>query len=271
LHFFTSYEFCAAQLASFAIGMVTLVEFYFISIFYVLVNQLTGASAGAQLTYFAPGLGVGSLISMIRPMQHPKYPIVAGLAIITIALGLISRALEDGRTLLVSLPMVLAGVGIGLAVRPLYTFTRSLHPSTSQSSLVLAIAHFCSTLGGTVGIAQCSIILNATVRSYLADLFAQGVVSSDEIDSLVYLSSTSLEAINNLPPDLAVHVRNAFRYGTHWAFVGLIPYACIACILAFFIPRRSGSAVPGKDAEKEATAHHDALIVYIPPIGEASA
>ncbi len=97
---FTSFDVCAVQFAVFTSGMVMLVMFYFISIFFAIVGGLTGTRSGAQLLYFAPGLGAGSLCSMvmIKKLRQPKIPIVLGGLIISVSLGLVSWAMDRNVT-----------------------------------------------------------------------------------------------------------------------------------------------------------------------------
>jgi hypothetical protein len=56
LEVFTSYDVCAVQYASFVSGMVMLVMFYFVGIFWTIVAGLSPGQAGVQLVYFAPGM-----------------------------------------------------------------------------------------------------------------------------------------------------------------------------------------------------------------------
>lgn len=92
------------------------------------------------------------------------------------------------------------------------------------------------TFGGTVGLAQCGAVLNARVRSYIANLFASGVLSLEDAAQLSSLGGLeSIQAISALPPALAQHVRDAFRLGVRWAFISLIPWTSLALILVLFL------------------------------------
>ena len=96
LALFRSFNLCVTQYAILVSGMVMLVMFYFVAIFFTIVGGLSGTDAGTQLLYFAPGLGGGSLLSMVmvRRLRQPKFPIVLGSSIIPIALGLVSWAID---------------------------------------------------------------------------------------------------------------------------------------------------------------------------------
>ena len=77
-------------------SMIMPVMFYFVAIFFTIVNGLSGTDAGTQLLYFAPGLGGGSLLSMtvVRRLRQPKVAIILGGLVITVALGLVSWAID---------------------------------------------------------------------------------------------------------------------------------------------------------------------------------
>ena len=56
MNMFRSYDVVATSWATFASGMVMLGVFYFIAIFYVIVQGKDSVSSGVQLLYFAPGI-----------------------------------------------------------------------------------------------------------------------------------------------------------------------------------------------------------------------
>ena len=64
LELFASVDLCITQYGFFVSGMVMIVMFYFIAIYFTIVGGLTGTEAGTQLLYFAPGMGGGALASI---------------------------------------------------------------------------------------------------------------------------------------------------------------------------------------------------------------
>ena len=75
LELFASADLCIVQYAFFVGGMVMIVMFYFVAIFFTIVGGLNGTEAGTQLLFFAPGLGAGSLSSifMMRQLRQVRY------------------------------------------------------------------------------------------------------------------------------------------------------------------------------------------------------
>ena len=56
LELFKSADICIVMYSTFVNGMVMLVMFYFVAIFFVIVSGLSPTKSGAQLVYFAPGM-----------------------------------------------------------------------------------------------------------------------------------------------------------------------------------------------------------------------
>ncbi|KAF7421272.1 hypothetical protein PC9H_011794 [Pleurotus ostreatus] len=241
LEIFTSYDVCAVLAASFVSGMVMIVMLYFVAIFMTIATGLSATNAG----------GGGSLLSslMIKHLRQPKYPILFGGLLLPIALGLISLAMQQDKQNLVKGFMVLAGVGIGVAIGPLAIHARFSQPP-ERLAIVSAMLLFFRSLGGTIGLAQCAAVLNAKVRVYLQDAVASGAVSAEHAAALASISGSgglgSIQEIDILPPDVQELVRNGFRNGVRWAFISLIPWAVVAFVLTVFLTN-----IRGTDAEEE--------------------
>lgn len=119
-------------------------------------------------------------------------------------------------------------------------------------AVVVSLNLFFRTLGGAVGIAQLAAVLNSRVRTFIGSRIHSGEISPQQalqlLDSLNSLDSAN--GIFNLPPDLQAIVNNAFKDGLRWAFISLIPWSGVACILVFFLSRipaeRLGPAPTGR-------------------------
>lgn len=82
--------------------------------------------------------------------------------------------------------------------------------------------------------------MNTRVNKYLAELIVSGSITALDAKALSQLSSgsiASIQAISALPPDVAAQVREAFRQGTRWAFISLIPWAVVAFAASLFLSR----------------------------------
>ncbi|PIL36094.1 MFS general substrate transporter [Ganoderma sinense ZZ0214-1] len=260
---FTSFDVCAVQFAVFTSGMVMLVMFYFISIFFAIVGGLTGTRSGAQLLFFAPGLGAGSLTSMIlvKRLRQPKIPIIIGGLIINVSLGLVSWAMDRNVKSEIDGFLVVAGVGVGMSIGPLAVHSRFSQPE-SRIAIISGLTLFSRALGGTVGLAQCGAVLNGKVTSSLRALLTSGTISAQDAALLqngLESGITSVQGISSLPPEVQQYVRNAFQEGTRWAIISLLPWASVAFFLSLFLSNirdtdkeaRLASSRPGQRSESE--------------------
>ncbi|CCM03054.1 uncharacterized protein FIBRA_05173 [Fibroporia radiculosa] len=237
---FRSLDICLIQASTFVSGMVMIVIFYFVATFMTIVAGRSASSAGSQLVYFAPGMGAGSItqIYWIKRFRQPKAPIVLGGVVMTVALGLLSMALEQNKEGLVDGFMAMTGVGVGLSIGALAVHARFSQPA-DKVAIVSALSLFFRALGGTIGLAQCGAVLNAKVKLYLEDLITSGTISGAAAGQLSQASASlsSIQSINALPSELQSYVKDAFRDGTRWAFISLVPWAALAAIGTLFLSK----------------------------------
>ncbi|KAI0743922.1 MFS general substrate transporter [Daedaleopsis nitida] len=253
LELFTSLDLCIAQYAIFVSGMIMLVMFYFVAIFFTIVNGLSGTEAGTQLLYFAPGLGAGALLGifLLRNFRQPKYPIVLGGLIIAVSLGLVSYAMDINDKGKINGFLIMAGTGVGLSIGPLAIHCRFSQP-THRVAVVSALTLFSRALGGTVGLAQCGAVLNSKVNSYITSLITSGRLSPQDAGVLAQGLSdgiTSVQSISELPPAVQALVKEAFQQATRWCFISLIPWAGLSFILTLTL-----SNIRDTDREARETA-----------------
>ena len=92
-------------------------------------------------------------------------------------------------------------------------------------------------------------MLNGKVTSNITNLLASGVLSPDEAAAVARAAAAgmdSLDSIDALPAAVQTLVRDAFRQGTRWAFISLVPWAGLAFVASLFLAR-----IPDADAKAE--------------------
>jgi hypothetical protein len=94
-------------------------------------------------------------------------------------------------------------------------------------------------LGGTIGLAQCGAVLNAKVSHYITQLALSGAISASDAQaiSLSAAGLTSVDGLDGLPADIQQAVRDAFRQGTRFAFISLIPWCALSFLATLFLQR----------------------------------
>ncbi|KAL5512252.1 hypothetical protein ACEPAG_3537 [Sanghuangporus baumii] len=233
-----NFDVIATNLAALTSGMVMLVVFYFVALYFIIVSGQSETHAGTQLLYFAPGLGIGTVmaIQMVSRLRQPKYPILLGDTIIPISLGLISMAINSNNERQIKGFMIMAGIGVGLTFGPIGIQARFSQP-TERVAIVSALNLFFRSLGGTIGLAQCGTVTSAKVRAYFNGLPPSALAGLQGTNAASFTAAglTSIDQIDSLPSEAQELVRSAFQDGVRWSFISLIPWACISFIACLFL------------------------------------
>ena len=104
-------------------------------------------------------------------------------------------------------------------------------------------------------------MLNGKVNHYIRALIADGTLSPDQAAAVAAASASglaSLDSINALPGPVQDLVRDAFRQGSRWAFISLVPW----CALAFVVSLLLGK-IP--DGDRAAAGENVAELPYVEP------
>ncbi|KAG8844465.1 hypothetical protein FRB91_002608 [Serendipita sp. 411] len=186
MNMFRSFDVVATDFASLASGMVMLGIFYFVAIFYVIVNGRDAVGAGVQLLYFAPGIGAGVIIStrLIAWLRQPRPIVILSSLLLPIGIGLLAKALYDGSESHIIGYMILTGAGVGLGFGPLSYQARFSQPE-ERVAIVVTSNLFFRTAGGTIGLAQLYAVMYSRVRRYITRQAQQGVISPQEVGQIL--------------------------------------------------------------------------------------
>ncbi|CCA75864.1 related to putative multidrug transporter [Serendipita indica DSM 11827] len=246
MNMFRSFDVVATDFASMTSGMVMLGIFYFVAIFYVIVSGKDAVSAGVQLLYFAPGLGLGVMIAMrlIKIIRQPRPVILFASAILPIGVGLLSKALYENNQPQSIGFLIMTGAGVGLGFGPLSYQARFSQPE-DRVAIVVASNLFFRTAGGTIGLAQLYAVMYSRVRSYIYNqVYAGHITPQDAMTISASLNNVGSShgggsggGILDLPEALRNVATNAFRDGLRWAFISLIPWLVVSFVLCLFLSR----------------------------------
>ena len=210
---------------NFSTGMALFSVFYFVDIWFTVVQQYNSGKAGTQLTYYMPGLGVGAYGAIFLCNVWPRetfFPLLFGSALEPLGIGMLTWALNTGRPNVVSGMVGFAGVGTGLRLMP-----GMLHAVGLRSRLKargLAVMSFAFGFGGTVGIA----IMSSVFSNKL----------SNRITSVSHVTSNTTSSVGNidaLPPADQAIVRGWFSDAVYWAYISILPFLGLAGVLSFFL------------------------------------
>ncbi|KAG9000747.1 hypothetical protein FRB95_009498 [Tulasnella sp. JGI-2019a] len=236
---FRNYDVSVTSFGALTCGMVLFSAFYFLAIYFSIAQGESASKSGAQLLYLAPGMGGGVVVALrlIAWFKQPRFPIILGMAVIPVGIGLIVMALGNNNQTQLNIFLAVTGVGIGLSFAPLSLQARYSLP-VSRIAVVVSMNLFFRTAGGTIGLTQLATVLNSKVKTYInADLYSPtSTLNADQRQSLGALFAgglSSIEGINSLDDQTKAVVQNAFREGCRWSFISLIPWCCVAFLLCF--------------------------------------
>ncbi|MEA2187481.1 MAG: hypothetical protein QOK16_2492 [Solirubrobacteraceae bacterium] len=195
LSLFASPVFRVASSLGFFIGLAMFGAIIFIPLFLQLVYGVSPTSSGLRMLPLMAGLLIASVTSgrlISRIGRYKAFPI-AGTAITTIGMFLLSRLEVDTPPALASVYMLVVGVGIGLVMQVLILVVQNDAPPRDVG-VATATATFFRSMGGSLGVA----LLGAIFASRLAHELTR--LPGDAAARLAGGVNISPEKVHALPP-----------------------------------------------------------------------
>lgn len=135
----------------------------------------------------------------------------------------------------------------------LHTQARMMH----YLAIVTSLVSFFRCLGGILALT----IMSSVVNNKVASAFPSGSSNGAQL--------SSLGSIANLPPALLAAVQNAFANAVRWAYIAILPFACVAAITTVFLREVKIEKTPAERADhEEQQAKTDAELGKIPQTNE---
>jgi EmrB/QacA subfamily drug resistance transporter len=174
----------------------------------VFVPLLLQTSAGATPTeaglLLAPamlGITVSTTLSgrsIARTGRYKRFP-VAGLVLMTVALGLLAAVAPDGSAVTIGLGLIVFGLGFGMVTQVLITAVQNT-VDRRELGIAMAVTGFFRGLGGAVGAAVLGAVFASRAGSHVSDAGAAGLAGAlrgDVIDGVqsVFLVAAPLAAL----------------------------------------------------------------------------
>jgi len=159
----------------FVIGLAMFGAIVFIPLFLQLVYGVSPTSSGLRMLPLMAGLLTASIVSgrvISRIGRYRPFPI-AGTAITTIGLFLLSRLEVDTPPWVASVYMLVLGVGIGLVMQVLVLVVQNDAPARSIG-VATSTATFFRSMGGSLGVAVFGAIFAARLAHELAAIPGAG-------------------------------------------------------------------------------------------------
>ncbi|KAK6535843.1 hypothetical protein TWF281_000093 [Arthrobotrys megalospora] len=218
---------------NFTTGMALFSAFYFVSVYFTIVEGYPPWKAGVQLLYYTPGLGAGAYMAMFICNVYPKQtwlPMFFGSWIEPIGLALLTYALTIRNVSMVNGFLALSGVGTGIRFMPGTLHAVGIEPK--RIAQVVSLMGFVLPLGGTLGLTMMGSVFNNELASGFRRIGA-GTVGLDGKET--GKSAQSIDEIHNLPEPILRMVEEVAKKAVVWSYVSIIPIIALAGIVAAFL------------------------------------
>jgi EmrB/QacA subfamily drug resistance transporter len=193
LKLFRSVVFSVASSLGFVIGLAMFGAIIFIPLFLQLVYGVSPTSSGLRMLPLMAGLLTASILSgraISRIGRYKPFPI-AGTAVTTVGLFLLSRLEVGTPPWLASVYMLVLGVGLGLVMQVIVLVVQN-DVQPRDIGVATSTATFFRSMGGSLGVALFGAIFASRLASELSALppdvagrFSGGVnISPEQVHSL---------------------------------------------------------------------------------------
>jgi EmrB/QacA subfamily drug resistance transporter len=250
LGLFRSAVFTVASSLGFLIGLAMFGAITFIPLFLQLVYGVSPTSSGLRMLPLMAGLLTASIISgriISRVGRYRMFPI-AGTAITSIGMFLLSRLEVDTPPWLASVYMLVVGVGIGLVMQVLVLAVQNCAPP-KDIGVATSAATFFRSMGGSLGVALFGAIFAARLASELAQF--PPAIASRFSGGL----NISPDEVHGLPAETQQDFLNAFVSALQPVFLVGAALTALAFALSWAlkeVPLRGASGPPAELAAEQA-------------------
>ncbi|MFI7454707.1 MDR family MFS transporter [Nonomuraea sp. NPDC049714] len=169
----------------------------------------------------------GKIVTRTGRWKH--FP-VAGLALVTVGLFLLSRLHVDSTELLIGFDLGVLGLGLGLTMQMLILAAQNGSEVRDMASTTSGVSFF-RALGGAMGVAAFGAILNGRLTSEMAELARAARLTLPE--GAVSLGSP--EEIHRLPEAVRTIVLESFTRGLETVFLVGVPIAVLGFLAVLFL------------------------------------
>jgi MFS family permease len=218
-----------------AIGFVVVFALYgaisYLPLFLQVVNGASPTSSGLRLLPMILGLLLTSITSgqiISRWGRYKAFPI-AGTAVMTLGMFLLSRLNEHTSVLVESLSMAVLGLGVGLVTQVLVMAVQNAVDYRNLGAATSGVIFFRS-IGGAFGTAIFGAIFSNLLASHLATLASR--LSSGINPS----RAESVAAIQHLPTAVRAEVVHAYAQSLSTVFLVTVPMVALAFLLSWLLP-----------------------------------
>ncbi len=232
LHLFSVRTFAVSSAMSFIVGFAMFGGIVFLPLFLQDVRGLTPTISGLRLLPLMVGLVATSLVSGIaisRTGRYRAFPIL-GSVLVTFGLFLLSFLRIATSTLVMSLDMLVLGLGIGMLLQVLVLVAQNAVPYGELGVATSGITFF-RTIGAAFGTA-----IFGAIFTNLFDAKLKTALHGTRLPSGLTSSNFSPVALRGLPAVVRTPILHSYTSSLDTVFLIAVPVAGIAFLLSWMLP-----------------------------------
>jgi len=234
LRLFRNGIFSTASTMSFLVGTAMFGALVYLPLFLQVVHQVTPTQSGLKLLPLIGGLLVTSILggrAITKLGRYRAFPI-AGTALISVGLWLLSRIGVSTSYLFLSAGMAVLGLGLGFVMPVLVIAVQNaVHPSDLGTAT--SASTFFRSIGGSFGVAIFGAIFANRLGFWLPrDLPASAHLSTTAAGKLLHSSPAQLK---KLPPAVHHGLIDAFASSLHTVFLWAVPFGIVAFLVSLLL------------------------------------
>ena len=241
LHLFNNHTFNLTSLLGAVIGAGMFGAIVMLPLYMQVVKGYSASDAGIKLIPLMLGILTMSIFSGKSITKHGNYKRfpIAGTAIMTIGLLLMTRLQIDTPYWQVAINAVLIGMGLGLSMQ---TIVIALQNAVDMRDMGVATSSntFFRSLGAVFGTALFGSILTNRLAHYMQSGFAE--LAKNNPQALAGFDQSKLKALTNnsalihqLPAEVQTTVLQSFVNSFHFVFFAAAPVTLAGFILALML------------------------------------
>ncbi|MGF1427678.1 MFS transporter [Kitasatospora sp. LaBMicrA B282] len=242
---FASRTFSLVAVISFVVGFAMFGALTYLPTFLQVVQGVSPTMSGVHMLPMVLGMLVTSIGSgqiVARTGRYRVFPI-AGTAVVTVGLILLSRLTESTSTLVMSLFFLVFGLGLGLVLQVLVLIVQN---SVGYQDLgaATAAATFFRSIGASFGVSIFGTIFTTGLTHKLTDALRGATLPPGFHVAEI---TADPRVIKTLPPLVGHHVLHAYASSIAEVFLYAAPVAFIAFLLSLFVqeqPLRASVTAP---------------------------
>ena len=241
LRLFSNRVFNAAAATAFIVALAMFGAIVYLPVYLQVVDGVSPTVSGLRLLPLMAGVLTSSIVSgrlIARIGRYKPFP-VAGTAIMTVGLFLLSQIGVDTSTGYLAGAMLVLGIGLGMTMQVLVLAVQNAVPHRDLG-VATSSATFSRSMGGSFGVAIFGAIFANRLGHWLPALVPGAQLGGD----VAHANPAQFQA---LPPEVHAGVIEAFARSLHTVFVWAAPAGILAFVFALFlreIPLRGAVETP---------------------------